>query len=241
MGNRMAWERVEWDSRFFGFPIARILNLPAGEAPYRDTIASMRKAGVRVAYYAVPADQRACIDIVEHNGTEAVCTQVEWRHRLEEMPTGERDSRIRTWDERTPSDALIRLGLQSGTFSRFSIDSRFGNVAFRKLYHEWISRSVDKTIADEVFVLFNGEDLGGFITVKKENFHGGIGLVGVAVPFRRGHVGTQLIQESLRWFKKRGCSKASVTTQQDNHGACRMYEKNGFFLQARCKYYHLWL
>lgn len=75
------------------------------------------------------------------------------------------------------------LAVSSGEWSRFRIDSNIPGSAYEAMFKAWIKNSVNRSIADEVFVAKDSEtgDIVGLITLKlKEGNITSIGLLAVS-------------------------------------------------------------
>jgi len=82
------------------------------------------------------------------------------------------------------SNELEKLSIQSGKYSRYSVDKNIKRDKFEKLYTIWIKRSIGKEIADEVLVILDNGNIAGMITLGNKNGKGDIGLLAVESRFR---------------------------------------------------------
>lgn len=148
------------------------------------------------------------------------------------------------------TEALEDLSLIAGTFSRYRRDPFISRAKFENVYRAWMVNSVNKVIADEVFVYRSspqntgviGKEIGVItVRVSKDGQNATIGLFAVDPACRRSGVGTALITHVLSWAASRGCAFVYVTTQSDNDSACGIYNRIGFVEQSRRATYHIWL
>jgi len=145
---------------------------------------------------------------------------------------------------------LEELSLIAGTFSRYRRDPFISRAKFENVYRAWMLNSVNRVVADEVFVYRSspqntgliGKEI-GVITVKisKDGQSATIGLFAVDPACRRAGVGTALIMQVLLWAASRGCAFVYVTTQADNDSACGIYNRMEFTEKSRRATYHIWL
>jgi dTDP-4-amino-4,6-dideoxy-D-galactose acyltransferase len=141
----------------------------------------------------------------------------------------------------TDTEELIPLAFQSGQFSRFRLDSRFSPDVFDKLYTEWVVRSVNRIIADEINVYKSqDEQIAGFITLAKRPDHCEIGLLGVDATVRGKGIGRQLIASAFQFTVKNSMTELRVATQERNIIARKFYESCGFSLIRKTFIYHYW-
>jgi dTDP-4-amino-4,6-dideoxy-D-galactose acyltransferase len=136
------------------------------------------------------------------------------------------------------TEQLLKLALQSGEFSRFKTDTSFRNNEFLKLYSVWIRNSVDRTIADDMFVFGEEDEIQGFISLANKGPVADIGLVAVDSAYRGLGIGTTLVRYAIDQAYSSGCSEIKVVTQFENKAAMSLYEKNGFTISDLTYIYH---
>ncbi len=142
---------------------------------------------------------------------------------------------------RSISDRLYDLAIQSGHYSRFSTDPFIPSKSFERLYKLWLERSVKREIADEVYVFESNKIISGFITLGIKSGRPDIGLVAVNNENRSLGIGALLLQAAEHWaLSKKKYNKIQVVTQGANKGACRFYEKNGYSIYSVNYIYHWW-
>ncbi len=241
---RNTYQILRWDPDFFGFIVARIIphRLTAGELEY--TLALLKKQNVSLVYWASDpldkesqrsakllggflADKKITYGIVLRNVSNACLQEV--------------NANIEEYLEPLPNSALEALALKSGVFSRFNIDPRFSKEQYESLYKLWILNSVNKKIADTVFVAKERDKIVGMVTVSKKNYRGHIGIIVVDENMRGKNLGVDLVSVAQKWFILQGCKIVQVVTQGDNVAGCRLYEKCGFHIEKTEHFYHFWL
>lgn len=137
------------------------------------------------------------------------------------------------------NETLIELAVLSGHESRFNKDPRLRPM-FRKLYTKWIGKSLTGEMADVVLIAKENHKIQGFVSIKKENENSGkIGLIAVIPKLHGKGIGSQLIGATHQWYLQNKISKASVVTQLNNKGACKLYEKMGYKIETTTFVYHL--
>ena len=152
------------------------------------------------------------------------------------------------------SDCLKELAVESGVYSRFNTDESLSKEGFRAMFTMWLSNSLNRSLADEVFVIHDrlaggggaGEEELGFITVKKTTANiVNIGLLAVSTSHRRKGLAHALLSRAVLWaLEEVGGDPAAmltVVTQGSNRPACECYEKFGFSLSSVQDIYHCWL
>lgn len=174
--------------------------------------------------------------------------------------------RVRKYDNKNVhiSDALIKLALASGMYSRFKVDLFIPNDGYEAMFTLWLKNSLNKTIADEIFIAYsnntgssttaatNDESESnhdvtteiGFITVRKVDASTvSIGLLAVSDLHRRKGIAHSLLSRVMLWILEEYGTEMNITviTQGSNKVACTCYETFGFELQYTQEVTHLWL
>ncbi|RZK20313.1 MAG: GNAT family N-acetyltransferase, partial [Flavobacterium sp.] len=143
-------------------------------------------------------------------------------------------------DQKSYSE-ILDLTLQSGVYSRFSLDSNFKNDEYEKLYTEWINKSISKEVAVEVLVKNIDNTVVGFSTLtQKSDYLADIGLVAVDSKYRGRGIGKEVILNTILEAHNRGFKSIQVVTQLDNGPANTLYQSSGFSKESIKYIYHLW-
>jgi dTDP-4-amino-4,6-dideoxy-D-galactose acyltransferase len=146
---------------------------------------------------------------------------------------------IRQPSEVTPE--LEQLAYQSGIYSRFNLDPIL-KVRYQELYRQWITKSVNKILADIVFTVLNeNKDLAGFVTVKITENKGQIGLIAVDEGERGKGFGEILLHKAESFCWDLAIEHIEVITQQKNIPACSLYKKHKYQVEKKEYIYHLHL
>jgi len=148
---------------------------------------------------------------------------------------------IAIYNEKYIETDLENLAIHSGQYSRFNRDTKFGTISFKKLYQTWIKNSVEKIIADEVFVYKLKDKIVGFITIKLFHEYGQIGLLASDPKYTGYGIGSALINAVEHYCITKNIYKLNVATQEDNTIACAFYLKNNFTKTSLTYIYHLWI
>lgn len=221
---------LEWDSDFFGYTVARLEFENISDFSY------FVSSEYRLIYVFSPkpikqldselVDKKACfhtlISLNEETINQSLVIEVfdKSKHSYEE---------------------LIELALESGVFSRFYVDRNFINDEYTKLYTKWITNSVDKISALEVFVAVENSKILGMVTLtKKTDDLADIGLLAVAEQARGKKVASSLIEYVKKYALKHGFTSMQVVTQSENKPAVKLYESTGFELKELTYIYHIW-
>lgn len=235
----MDYQLLTWDTDFFGIKTGRIIPTALENERLSSILSEMRKEGFHLVYWS--ADQECAYDIdllggilVDRKTTFEIDLN---RIDMKALPS----PRTKPYTSDMPISQLEKLALQSGEFSRFTVDPRFSYENFSFLYKIWLQKSLTGELADEIFVILHDDYIAGMVTLSKENQVGSIGLIAVDGNFRGKKFGQQLIYDAQRWFIENGCHTAQVVTQGGNIPACHLYKKCGYRNIKTAFYYHFWL
>lgn len=135
---------------------------------------------------------------------------------------------------------LEDLAYQSGVYSRFRLDTNFRHNDFFMLYRKWLENSVNRSIADKIYVVRSDGKIIAFVTAKVTLPTATIGLLAVSESVRGKNIGTALMNHLFAELKGTGADTLFVTTQLQNEGSCRFYQKVGFVKYSITNIYHYW-
>ena len=228
-------ERKDWDSDFFGYEIYEYKPQIFDSALLIDNLGELEQLEILLLSIASSEELSSLAD-----GIILADTKVLFKKQLH---TEVYNSGCNIFS--FPSDGdftlLVPLALRSGAFSRFKNDQQFNNNEFERLYTEWIRVSVNRKIADEIFVYSLNEQIVGLITIALHGKCAKIGLLAVEDNHQNEGIGKKLIAASSDYASKNGCLEIEVVTQIANTQACKFYKKSGFEINNIEYIYHMWL
>lgn len=233
---------LDWDTEFFGVPIGR-LDVP-GATLSRDTLAGglgeARRRGLACLYFETPFARSADLAGFGGRGIHLVDIKTLLARPLDPAEgSGEEEGVI----DRAPAERyseLESIAEDLALRSRFRYDPHFGESGSRRLYREWLRKSVHEGFCSDFLVSLDPEGVRGFLTVRMKDRSPFIDLLGAARRARGRGVSGRLIRAAGRRLARRGSVKLSVVTQAHNIPALRAYEKSGFTVQSVNLFYHLW-
>jgi dTDP-4-amino-4,6-dideoxy-D-galactose acyltransferase len=233
---------LEWDTKFFGFPVAKILNVQARPEELREAVSQLRSQQIPLAYWFADKPSAETHSQVVELGGALVDEKLTFVARLDSLPEQPSVplSVVEPYREEMPLSDLKQLAVESGVYSRFVVDTRFPQAAARAMFEEWIIRSVNKAVADEVLVIRQGSSIVGMVSIATKGDRGSIGLLAVAERCRGRQFGQALVVAAQNWCRDRSFQEMQVVTQQANVAAQRLYFKCGFQLERMEACYHIW-
>lgn len=224
---------LEWDSKFFKLKVGKV-ELDTLNAKQYSTLLQEKEESQYDILYLFVANLP---NIEERENLFLADKKVIYHKRIDPSSTNDSNSHIENYTGQLRED-LIDLALASGHKSRFIKDKRL-IPQFKKLYTTWLEKSLDGSMADEVFIHQTKNKINGFVTVKNKQRTGVIGLIAVDEKERGKGIGKGLILEAEQWYQSQGICECEVVTQLDNIGACRLYEQLGYTIKNIQYIYHI--
>lgn len=234
----LKYELLDWDSDFFGFKVGRISEQGESENELADALKLLNKQKVDLIYYArdnALEEPEGMSDLYDITLVDKKTTYVK-----ELQGTLVSNTLVSTYLKDSPDEKLLDLAIESGVYSRFNVDEKIGKEKYQELYRLWITNSVNKRIAKEVFVYQHDDELTGFVTLGEKNGRADIGLIAVKAPHRGRGIGKALMYSAEKWFIDNKYNVMQVVTQGENTAACKLYESCGYVVDKVEYFYHLW-
>lgn len=229
--------KLTWDSDFFNKKIGRI----GFENDYLNLVENLEKA-FKQQYDLVYVFGHKSTDIPnwilsKFNG-KLVDKKILFTAQIEDLQT-KNTVEINEFQEKN-GNLLYELAYLSGKYSRFRLDENLEIENFKRLYREWIDKSVSRQIAKKVFVYEENKQIKGMITLEIKEKVANIGLIAVDETLQGKGIGMSLIDACVRYCKSENIITLDVPTQLDNAQACKFYEKCGFTEKSIQNIYHFW-
>lgn len=232
-------ELLDWDTRFFGFRVARLKGdtlTPALAAAAEEwCLANV----IRCLYFMARADEPQTTLLAEKHGYRLVDVRLDFIHPGG-APDAAPEAAIRPAQ---PGDlpALEAIAGQIYGDTRFYYDPNFDPRKCDELYRTWIRVSCEGYAAAVLVADLDGA-VAGYVTCHLDvaDHSGRIGLVGVHPQAHGRGLGQALVRAALTWFAGQGAQPVSVATQGRNIAAQRLYQRCGFLSRAIYLWYHRW-
>ena len=234
--NQPQCELLEWDTEFFGFPIARISAGLLTPDELRSVLSWCNAEHIRCLYWLVEGDAVAAIRLAEEHQFRFV----DIRLTLDSKPDAAQH-RIQSTRRASEEDlsALATIAGYAHADTRFFRDPNFPRDRCRELYAVWVQKSI-RGYAERVFVAEHNGMPAGYITCHAKGDVGEIGLIAVAESARGKGLGSELIAAALQYFAESGTKQVRVVTQGHNVAAQRLYQRYGFLTCSVQIWYHRW-
>jgi ribosomal protein S18 acetylase RimI-like enzyme len=252
-----AFRLLPWDSEFFGLSMARLepfiapaaggaLTLEDGRKFVRQCLKACREAGAEHVSVQIHSSDTQSQLVLQQCGFFLADTIIEYRMKLEDKQLPAYSPQITTADQSHKSS----LGEISGqcfsrrelNANRFNNDPVFENSRVRDMYALWAAKSVDKELADEVFVYCeNGQAL-GFITVSlPTDVHpnvASIPLNAVDPAYHGRGIYTELVKAACSWLTTHNVRFVEIRTQLPNLGVHRAWSNLGGHMSLAFHTFH---
>jgi len=232
-------ERLEWDSTFFGVPIARIRANRLCESLATRIDAWAHAQGIRCLYFLADADDTPTVRLAEQRGYRLVDVKVTYEAGLDALKRVVPESRMPDLRVAVAEDisAFRAIALNSYRGTRFYNDPNFPDAQCDELYATWIERSVHGW-ADRVFAVGPVGAPYGYVTCHRD---GRMGLSGVRADMRGRGYGLALYQAAFDWFASERLEPVRLITQGANVRAQRLFQQFGGHITRMSLWYHRWL
>lgn len=217
---------LTWDSQFFGIKTGE-WDTDGGAVGNTDAF--------DLVYVKSDKPVNPEIDGFEKTFTE---TKVVFTKGLNEANAGH--GTIRNANNKDNIEILHALAYESGNYSRFRLDEKFGNKKFRKLYDAWIDNSLSGAFADAVLVYIDENAPVGLVTYKKYGTHAIIGLIAVDADHQGKGIGKQLLDFVEARLIEQDIKELRIPTQLENKQACGFYAKQGYTIFETKHIMHYW-
>lgn len=234
-------EKLDWDSRHFGFGVARIQRGYLTRRDLQIALDYCRSESIRCVYFLADSKDTDSWTVAIEAGFRPLDIRVDL-DRNELVPT------VRPAGEELPDlategdlPALLRLANSAFTESRFYRDGNFPPGKAEQLFALWTERGVRQR---EFFTVVRRHEgvPAGFLTGRESGDRSGvIELVAVSDELRGKGIGSELLAHGLAEFRRRGCDRVSVATQGSNVSAQRLYQAHGFRPRTVRLWFHLWV
>lgn len=226
---------LEWDSNFFGYPVARLYERHVDADSLAEASDWCKAHAVRCLYYLAPAKHAPSLLAAQAAGMQFVDIRLTLTHKIvpRQSWTAREPISLATDTERA---ALVTFAPHLASVSRFYADPRFGTEAAARLYKAWFKKKADATWVARI-----PDGIGGGITCNIEpNGTGAIDLLVVAPDNQEQGLGLALCISALRWFTRQNCTQVRVVTQGHNVASQRVYQQAGFVTHSVEIWFHKW-
>ena len=234
-------ELLEWDSRFFGRRVARLMERRLDDSTWYEVNRWCCREEVDVLYFLADASHPPTVRLAQDAGFRLMDVRVSLhRDRAESGRIMDSALVVPRWQIREARaddmSVLAPLASTSFTTSRFYNDPLLAPYA-PALYEAWIQSSYAAT-SENVLVACGDEGPVGFVAFEFGTRAGRISLLAVDPSVQGQGVGRTLVDGALRRLTEEDIGVVSVVTQAGNQAALGLYQRCGFAVSNVQLWYH---
>lgn len=229
---------LKWDSEFFNYKIGEAYIETFKINKYTCFVEDVRKNKFKLLYIYPCKDSIS--EKLNNIGVPLVDVKIVYYKCITDKIISPKH-KIESFYEKILSKELLELSYLSGKYSRFKTDEMFRNDEFERLYKEWILKSINRKIADDVLVYKHMDTIKGFLTYKIKDSHIQIGLIAVNENYSGEGIGKSLMYSLEHIAFEKQIDYVLVSTQQKNEKACLFYTSLGYKIKSIQPIHHLWL
>jgi undecaprenyl-phosphate 4-deoxy-4-formamido-L-arabinose transferase len=225
---------LDWDSEFWGFPIARVVPERLDMASANRVRRWCERHGMACAYLLASAEDAETAAAAQAVGFVPVDTRVTLKRSAGPLgPSDAGGARLRAATEADRPE-LTRIARRAHTDTRFYFDPHFSSQLAGELYARWVQRGFQDD-SRRLIVAEQQSRVVGYLLVKEEPLE--IDLIAVEAESRGQGIGRALVGAAIDLAPE---SLVRVVTQARNVAALRLYEGCGFRVQTSQAWYHRW-
>jgi dTDP-4-amino-4,6-dideoxy-D-galactose acyltransferase len=231
-------ELLDWDTEFFGFPVARVVRSTLDEGSARGIDDWCSGHGIRCLYFLADADDAGAIRVARDHSYRQVDVRIGLRHDLDPLPegTGVRIRDVLPGDV----DALAELARRSFRDSRFYHDGGFPRERCDELYATWIANGAHDPECWTLVAELDGPAGYQLISPPADDGIASMQMLAVDESVRRRGVGRALLAAGLRRAHDQGASAVETATQERNEVSLRAHHALGFRRMPSAIWFHKW-
>jgi hypothetical protein len=231
------------DSERFGYNIAKINSF---EEPIKEVLKALQMEDYKLILSKVSADNVNFINELEQNGFLMKDIQLTYKYDLLApiffSPSNEviiRNAELGDKEE------LYEIAMKSfRDYGHYSADKKLDSIKCQEIYGDWIIRSYDKKVADNILLAEINGQIAGFLTHKiyTKDFKYAAGGIGAVDPkFRNKEIFKAITIAGLNWAIANNCKWVEHNVLVTNYPVNRSFIKLGFKTSNSFLTFHKWL
>jgi len=234
--------KLNWDSDFFGFPIAYLSSRYLTEAIMFRSLQFIKKHNIKLVEYLCNCHDRKSVLIAERNKFDFVDIRLTYEKKISEakkivLPDGINFGLA----EKKDIEILKQISKNMYMDSRYFFDGKFDLKKVNEFYQSWVEKAVKGIFDDKCFCLFDDQEAIGFCSIKYNEMNAAkIGVVGLASRYQGKGLAQRMLTLVFNELIKEQIGKLYVVTQGRNYAAQRLYQKVGFLTKSTELWYHKW-
>ncbi|MGL4594433.1 MAG: GNAT family N-acetyltransferase [Thermoguttaceae bacterium] len=238
---------VEWESRFFGFPIGK-MKIPSGFSPELLS-ETLQKSQDQYRLIGIHLQDEGPDELETWQMSSPCYTRLITLEKPVPRNVVHLDSHVRAFTSNVCARDLERLAIQSGSLTRYKRDPEL-SVHFERLFLSWVNHAVIRQTTGSVWTWLENDEHIGLVTIQSlmkthpnsnESYQEGqIRLLAVDEQYRRRGIGTLLFDACDFWCSSLDIPIVSITTQRENTATLALTQRIGFKPVSNESIYHYW-
>lgn len=231
------------DTERFGFNIAKINEF---NYPIFDMLKSLKSGGYNLIISKVNANNIKLINELEQHGFEIKDIQVTYKFTLPNHSpfTPAVNAKIRN-AELSDRNVLFDIAKKSfKDYGHYSADKRLDSEKCNEIYSDWIVRSFDKQVADNILIAEIDGRVAGFLSHKiyqSDNKYAAGGIGAVDPDYRNKNVFQEITIAGINWARENNCEWVEHNVLITNYPVNRSFSGLGFKISNSFVTFHKWL
>ena len=236
-------QHLDWDSKFFGFKVAKIFISKFNVNELLDSFEKLQKDNYKmVALHSNEQIENLSL-VFKRNYKEFHDLKLTFSKSINKKIHNKLKNKFTSafYEINTPCDELFSLAIQSSRYSRFRRDPNFHENFCDDMYKKWISSSLIEENNSKVIIVKMDSKLVGMISFSEKFKNGYIDLIATDNNYMGQGIASHLIYSAEKFFLSRNINKINVVTQGINIPACKLYESSGYKIEKKEYIAHCWL
>ena len=229
------------DSMRFGYNVAKINKF---DYPVNDLISDLRLNDYKLVISKVSAKDIHLINQLEECGFLLKDIQLTYKYELSEPLPLIEDIRIRD-AQLSDKEELYQIAINSfANYGHYFADKKLNSSQCKEIYGNWIIRSYDNKVADNIIVAEINGEVAGFLSHKihENQFRYAVGGIGAVSPkYRNRDIFKAITISGINWAIERECKWVEHNVLVTNTPVMRSFGKLGFKPENSAITFHKWL
>lgn len=234
----------ELDSMRFGYNVAKINTF---DYPITELLTALRLNNYKLVLSKVNVNNIPLINKLEQAGFLLKDIQLTYEYELNEIFTlpSTKDIKIR-FAQLSDKEELYQLAINSFVnYGHYCADEKLDKTQCQEIYGDWIVRSYDPHVADNIIVAEVNGEIAGFLSHKiydnKQFRYAAGGIGAVASQHRNKDIFKIITITGINWAFEKNCQWVEHNVLITNLSVIRSFEKLGFKPTNSMITFHKWL
>ncbi len=231
------------DSERFGYNVAKINTF---DYPVVDLLNVLKLSNYKLVLSKVNANNISLINRLEEHGFLLKDIQLTYKYELIETLSLSLTEDLTIRDARlADKEELHYIAINSfESYGHYFADEKLNSTQSKEIYGDWIIRSYDKNVADNIIVAEINGEIAGFLSHKIHHDRiryavGGIGAV--ASKYRNRDIFRAITISGINWAIENQCQWVEHNVLVTNSPVMRSFGKLGFKPANSFITFHKWL